>query len=842
MRKWTYLVAALLMGGATATFTGCIDTDEPAGINELRGAKAELLRAKAEYQSALAQTELMRAEEQNIKNQQEQVELSIKQLELALKEAENQWKMDSLQARRDTLAASLEIMLVKFQEKKAQADYDLQKAMEKIDAALITMKDDIYAQQISYYRALLDGGDYINENGTLVPIVGNGARVDLNTAEEELFKLQLQRAQYVGKNTYFQANLEAELASQEKTLEIQQGLRDALDELEGADVSTLNAQKAAKQNEQQALDQKEADAIQNLENMRAELEPTTESIAALDVQKQAKKTYTIAVSDIANPSMYGILRTALDNFSYSNVDETDLSYVFEQNTMTGEYTMKNDYTLSGDGYFLSNEATILSQLGNEIMQGYQNEFVSAYNALFSSSENASDLFNNDGSLKDNVLVKVNNELSRLEIDLPNIKATAQADSTAWVDAYAAYQAALVAYGDYRGTSTRNAVVEQIVTYNDLPSTTTAAAKAASAEALRQAIIAYIDKREAVDGYVFSTDFRETYDEAFTAATDLTNFNSEMNNYESDPNTYLGTDVISTTVTDLNNAAEENLLANFLKATNTLLGTNVTSLSDAVQPEAYQDGNTTKYRMPAGYETTGGTYGNYLSASEAEDIFTDIDEWIALYQGIEADRKESADAVADINAQIDELQIGAIDQYSALWAAEVECYLIKGTNSTRTNDIWSTNNPYRSIYTSGGSGSTILSEYAAIQQEINYIDSAIMGGGTFSYVTYDPSNGTYSINSGSLTDAIDALDQAIEEAQEDIITTQTKIDLYEEYGFTGANLTDTPDENNCLAIIDQQIEDKTAEIELLTAEVERIQTTMQKLLDAYTSGSTETPAE
>ena len=36
MRKWTYLVAALLVGGATTTFTGCIDNDEPAGIEQQR--------------------------------------------------------------------------------------------------------------------------------------------------------------------------------------------------------------------------------------------------------------------------------------------------------------------------------------------------------------------------------------------------------------------------------------------------------------------------------------------------------------------------------------------------------------------------------------------------------------------------------------------------------------------------------------------------------------------------------------------------------------------------------------------------------------------------------------
>ena len=47
MRKWTYLVATLLMAGTTATFTGCIDTDEPEGIVDLRGAKSELINAQA---------------------------------------------------------------------------------------------------------------------------------------------------------------------------------------------------------------------------------------------------------------------------------------------------------------------------------------------------------------------------------------------------------------------------------------------------------------------------------------------------------------------------------------------------------------------------------------------------------------------------------------------------------------------------------------------------------------------------------------------------------------------------------------------------------------------------
>ena len=43
-----------LMAGSSVTFTGCIDNDEPAGIENLRGAKAELLKAKAAVETANA--------------------------------------------------------------------------------------------------------------------------------------------------------------------------------------------------------------------------------------------------------------------------------------------------------------------------------------------------------------------------------------------------------------------------------------------------------------------------------------------------------------------------------------------------------------------------------------------------------------------------------------------------------------------------------------------------------------------------------------------------------------------------------------------------------------------
>lgn len=52
MKKWTYLVAACMLAGTTPVLTGCIDNDEPTGIEQLRVAKSELIKAKAAVEAA----------------------------------------------------------------------------------------------------------------------------------------------------------------------------------------------------------------------------------------------------------------------------------------------------------------------------------------------------------------------------------------------------------------------------------------------------------------------------------------------------------------------------------------------------------------------------------------------------------------------------------------------------------------------------------------------------------------------------------------------------------------------------------------------------------------------
>ena len=76
MRKWTYLVAALLMSGTAATFTSCIDNEEPAGIEAMRTAKAEFYSAQAalklaevEYENARTQLKLQEVEREKYLNE-----------------------------------------------------------------------------------------------------------------------------------------------------------------------------------------------------------------------------------------------------------------------------------------------------------------------------------------------------------------------------------------------------------------------------------------------------------------------------------------------------------------------------------------------------------------------------------------------------------------------------------------------------------------------------------------------------------------------------------------------------------------------------------------------------
>ena len=192
------VLSAILFGAlfaGTGTFTSCIDNEEPAGIEELRGAKAELIRAKVAVEAAnatfkLAEAELVKAqaavqnaiaqqekalaeyqelvnERQSITNAEAQADLDAKiaAAELAAEEAQlnHEIAMTNLtkklaEAKRgyEVVMAEIEIAKATLSGKERVTIYELQAAVEAAQNEVEKAEGEVAAAEKDYYNATLD--------------------------------------------------------------------------------------------------------------------------------------------------------------------------------------------------------------------------------------------------------------------------------------------------------------------------------------------------------------------------------------------------------------------------------------------------------------------------------------------------------------------------------------------------------------------------------------------------------------------------------------------------------------------------------------------------------------
>ena len=201
MKKTKYLVAALLLMGATTTFTSCIDNDEPAGITELRGAKAELLKAKALVQQAEATRILAVAEYQKALAAHEQANADYRQAEVEKLKLEN----DIQAARNEEEKAQLEANLVKLQYEMEQKALEHKNAMLGLQTtfAELSRKYEVLLKQIEIAEALMSEEDEITITSLKDKVVT--AQNKVNTANAELASAE---------EAYYNAKLNAEQGSE----------------------------------------------------------------------------------------------------------------------------------------------------------------------------------------------------------------------------------------------------------------------------------------------------------------------------------------------------------------------------------------------------------------------------------------------------------------------------------------------------------------------------------------------------------------------------------------------------------------------------------------------------
>ncbi|GAA6243878.1 hypothetical protein F030043B2_29200 [Bacteroides fragilis] len=817
MRKWTYLVAALLVGGATTTFTGCIDNDEPAGIEQLRGAKAEFIKAKAAYESALAEIQLVKVEREKVELEKDQVDLELKKCSLEVEQAKTAEQKAYWEAEAQKRTEEFKARMFDLQTLTAQAEYNNKKALMDIEVALLTMKDDVYTAKIKEYRNLLVGY-YYSQEGAETRYKASGALDDLSEAKATLMKAEVEEINYLSQNKYYLEELQLDKTHATKTLEIQQSLLEEYKALDatGTDSKVLADKLKGYKTDLQALDAKEDEAYTKIEEMRKPIFPINQQIIEEKIKLDAQSSaYTLAKADV-DPALVSGLYSALSVEEDEDALVEDLDKIFVEDAWDAEllkyqYTMKKDVVVKD--LSLNEKATKIGAIANAIKAYYQGENSEAFDA--------------SGKLLDAYKTKFENELKRLEIDKKPAYAQFKADSITWIDAYVAYVGALKAYNNYKGANTYQAIKKEITTYNSLKAEDK---KLETANTLRTSILEYLEKRKVVDG--LNVEFATNYKDALTDAN-LATFNEAIATAVSDDiSSLIGNETLATS---FNAKVEGSTLSAFLEANQALFGGSKLDLEKSIEPKEI---SANKYDMPKNVsqlikdpDENSGSFVKYSNLAQESNYLANLDKWQALYAKIKAEADPVLAEVEAINENIEKLEAQIKDENAALWQAELACYLIKGDKSERKNNIFSEGNPYKNYYTSNEQKpllGNVVTEYSKIEAEIALVGRA-MENGYFYYTYYDADSHTYKVSEDSKTlkSLLEYQEGIITKAKSTVETIDNKIALFEKFGYTN-----NEGKEQYLDLLKQNIEKAQRTVDEMQAAVDGLNATLKKLLDAY----------
>lgn len=753
MKRFSYILAALLAGGATTALTSCIDTTEPAGITELRGAKAMLLKAKAAFIDAKTQREAVYLEQDKVQLESQKVDLELKKLNLELQKTLNAIKNDSanmahklyletIQKKRDSLALRAEEDWWKVQKDITTAEQNYKKAIVDLQVALLTYKDEAIAKKIETYTQELYGSNWNNSSnwgsGSTSVLTG-GLYGLLNQANLDLVKAQREKVLFTAKTDDYLNSLNLTKTKEEKILKIQQDLLARMKEL-----STKFAQDSLQAVKERIieiddaiakLDKKKVDLYTEIKNMRkTNLASVSEKLAEYDATLNKDTAFVMDIVDekLQNDLGQRLASTYRDAFEKDADDNT--KYVMKAAIEIKEDDRGADLTLRN----MKNLPAVVGASGilNTIQGIYQDQYKVAYDLYVGGSTTASDLFEADGkTVKGVYAAQLKNELERLELDQDELRQDCKDAQDKWLKTYETLSKALDAYKGYKDPSAKykaaqKAIDEYVEATDGLP-TGTADEKAKYLELSKklrdQLVKDYYTYREPIDSVSsqYVDVFKKTYIDKDAAGKDqltegnMVAFRNGFVNWSGNVDySLLGAQDFNST-----SAVEGSALDEFLKAEADLFRYNsssrASSLAEALQPEKV-DG---KFVAPAGinaesYIADGSIYGSKINANSKfykaaktyeknrPVILTTLADWVSLYDKIDGQMDLVADRVDGLIAAKKALVNANKDAYTAIWEKEIECYLIDAQVSIDMNGngqvdasegdvelIFDENNPY-----------------------------------------------------------------------------------------------------------------------------------------------------
>ena len=376
-KKWTYVAIVSMMLGVAPVFTGCVDTDEPAGITELRGAKAELLRAKAAVEQArvalveakAAKVQAEAATEQAYADWQAE-QARAAQIANDMQEAENELELQKLQAEYEKIIADInnlkELAAVNHEQNMAEAQKEAAAAQFAYETTLKQIEIAKALGISDYEEATLEKleeevSNLYNElYGTAEQQAAGdyGLYGDLRDAEENLYNAQLNKS--MGYDTDKDGNQVSEVIW-EATLQ--------------ADINIKKAQLAA---EEQTLEDLKALADKDVAgtDWAAEIDALAEEIAALEVE--IKDMEAQLVRDKATPeylAAYQAVYGVWSDYKEDGITPTDDATIVKTGTKKNLKVAKDalvdasydtDYAFSFDKFETS---TAITEAMSEALMG-----------------------------------------------------------------------------------------------------------------------------------------------------------------------------------------------------------------------------------------------------------------------------------------------------------------------------------------------------------------------------------------------------------------------------------------------------------------------------------------
>lgn len=373
--KKIFLIGAAALGMFFMT-TSCMDNTEPAGIEEMRMAKSELLRAEALYKQALAATEQANAaikqadaEYKELVNQLKEIEVQEAQIDLEVYQKQQELKLIELEYEHQAAIAEDSATIMQWKSKIAWYEWEIircQKEAEDLEnkrlEALEQHKAYMYdlqaltaeAQQ-RYEDALakIEAASYgltSEEEKALNQMISNMKwyRGELNDAEDALISAQkaLVDAQFaldrdtVYYQTLYTAEIEANtqrLAIAQENLEEAKAMdftdaealvetRDGLEEQVvslNAQIAELRSQAASRytaeitplENEKRVLDQESANIDYEIYNLYLELGFSVGGSGGGTTlpDLDARTTFKVAVDEVIVPYVADIFKNAFKN-------------------------------------------------------------------------------------------------------------------------------------------------------------------------------------------------------------------------------------------------------------------------------------------------------------------------------------------------------------------------------------------------------------------------------------------------------------------------------------------------------------------------------------------------